>query len=146
MSTVFSNAALKTELLTDPLGLGYSTALTAGDDNTLADMLNQVREGGGFQVNRDPVTPGAIFGVIDPDEYAGLTSTNLQRLATAFTVPTINLGDDSILDIMTGIFPGGSLTNQAIVTLSKRQGSRAEVLWGTGLVITSNVVNTARTM
>lgn len=146
MSTAYSNAALKSELLTDPIGIGYATALANGDDNTLADMLNIKRDGGGFQVNRDPVTPGDVFAQITPTDYAALTSTNLQRLATAFTVPELDLAVSNVVEMLTGVFENGSTTNQAIILLSKRQGSRAEVLWGPGIVITANMVNTSRNM
>lgn len=143
MSVPFSNAALKTELLTDPASLGYAPHITAGDDNGLADLINMARSGGAYLVNRDPVTPGRLFAQIDPTEYAGLTTTNLQRLATAFAVPTLDLSVSNVLGILTGVFPNGSLTNQAIVTLSKRAGSRAEVLWGPGVIVNANIINTA---
>ncbi len=144
MTTVFSVAALKTELLTDPSGIGYSVPYQGGDDGGTSDLLNAIREGGAYQVDRDPVPPQRVFEVIDAEEYAALTVTDLARLQTAFTVPLLNLAVSSVQAILTGIFPNGSVTNLNILALSKRQGSRAEVLWGIGTGVTPNQVNLTR--
>ena len=141
----FSTAGLKTELETDPSGLGYLPHLTAGDDNGLADLLNAVRQGGGYQVARAPVQPQVLFQKIDPADFAALTSTDLQRLQLLVTLPSLDLSVSAILEKVTGVFAPGARTNQTVVQFASRDGSRAEVLWGPGSVITPNMVNLART-
>lgn len=139
--TIFSIAALHSELFTDPMQMGYDT--DSGDENALADALNVWREGGGYQVNRDPVTIPQIFSAITPDDFSGLTTTNLARLQTVFTLPTIDLAVSNVLENLAGIFGTNSPTQQAFLVLQKRQCSRAEVLWGKGTLVTINQIDQA---
>src|SRR5262245_51286210 len=116
----FSIQALHDELFTDPAGLDYDTG--GGDENALADALNMVRQGGCYQVDRDPVTTTQIFSLIDPDDYTALTTTQLAQLQTVFTLETVNLAVDNVRNNLANIFGSNSTTQQAIVALQKRQG------------------------
>lgn len=139
--TAFSIAALHDELFTDPMQLGYVPA--SGDENAMADTLNLRRDGGGYQVNRDPVTVQQIFSAITPDDFSGLTTTNLARLQTVFTLPEVDLAVSNVLENLAGIFGTNSPTQQAFLVLQKRQCSRAEVLWGQGTLVTINQIDQA---
>ncbi len=141
MTVPFSIAALHAELVTDPAGLGY--VLDSGDQNALADLLNVWRPGGSYQVDRDPVTVSQVFSVVAPDDFAALTSTQLAQLQTIFTLPTVNLAVGNVRDNLAGIFGTNSVTQQAILALQKREGSRAEALWGKGAFVTVNEIDQA---
>lgn len=140
---VFNTASLHAELFTDPLSLGYAGFISTGDDNSLSDLLNTHHSGGGFLVFADPVSPSVIFDVINPEDYTSLTTTDLARLQTIFTLPDVNLAVSATLDKVLGVFPNGSPSVLAITALQHRAGSRAEVLWGPGTVVTPNEVNEA---
>lgn len=140
----FTTASLIAELQADPLSLGYADFLSSGDDNAGSDVLNTLRSGGGFLVYADPVPPSALFDAIDPEDYTSLTTTDLARLQTIFTLAEVNLSESSTLTKVLGVFPNGSPSVLAITALQHRAGSRAEVLWGPGTVVTPNEVNEAR--
>lgn len=141
MATVFSIKALHDEIFTDPAHLGYDP--TAGDENALADALNLIRPGGGYQVPRDPVTVSDVFSLIAPDDFAALTTTKLAQLQAVFTLPTVDLAVPNVRDNLAGIFGTNSPTQHALLAYQYRQGSRAEVLWGKGTIISVNQIDQA---
>jgi hypothetical protein len=137
----FSIEALHAELFTDPMGLGYNTS--GDDDNAPSAMLNTIREGEAYLVDRDPVPTTEVFSLAAPDDFSALTDTQLARLQAIFTLQTINLADDNVRTNLANIFGNNSPTQHAIVAFRKRQGSRAEVLWGPGTVVMSDQVKQA---
>jgi hypothetical protein len=142
---------LATELNTDPAGLGYSPLVAAGRDAALVDALNQVRPGGAYAVDRERVPTYAIFAAVDAAEFLALTSTQLQQLTTILNAGQVDLSNANIRNILvccgagagTGIFANPSATRSNLIALAKRQGSRAEVLWGSGTVVTVRDVSLA---
>ena|ERR1051325_9099247 len=142
---------LATELNTDPAGLGYSPLVAAGRDAALVDALNQVRPGGAFQVDRERVPTYAIFASVDAAEFLALTSIQLQQLTTILNAGQVDLSNANIRNILvccgagagTGIFANPSATRTNLIALAKRQGSRAEVLWGSGTVVTGRDISLA---
>lgn len=141
MTTAFSIPALHDELFTDPASLGYEPG--GGDENGLADLLNQRHPAGAYQVDRDPVTVEDVFSLVTPEDFAALTATKLAQLQAIFTLPTLDLAADNVRQNLAGIFGSNSATQQAILALQKRAGSRAEVLWGKGAYVTTNQVSQA---
>lgn len=139
----FSIAGLHTELVTDPLSLGYAAIGGNQNQNGVADLLNIQHSGGGWQVARSPVTPADAFLLIDATEFASLTTTNLSRLLCILALPLIDFRQTNIQDICANIFPPGGPTRANFVNFITRDGSRAEVLWGPGKVITTNEINQA---
>lgn len=140
MAEMSSIAAITTELQTDPARLGYAPAMAAGDHNTLFGLLNSQRAGGGFLVNRDPVVPEKLFAEIEPADFEAMTVTELTRLQVLMTLPRIDLADVSTKAIVDGLFVNGALTRQNVAVLQKRAGSRAEVLFGEGTIVTLNQI------
>ena len=142
---------LATELNTDPAGLGYSPLVAAGRDAALVDALNQVRPGGAFQVDRERVPTWAIFGSIDAAEFLALTATQREQLLVLLNAGQVDLSNANIRNILvccgagagTGIFANPSATRTNLIALAKRQGSRAEVLWGSGTVVNGRDVSLA---
>lgn len=143
MSERFTIAALRAELLTDPAQLGYAGAVSEGDQNELVLLVNMARAGGGYQVNRAPVTPSEVFASIDSDDFLTLTTTDLARLQVILTVPRIDLSAGRIRAMVANVFQTGSATRQELAALQMREGSRAEVLWGAGKIVTLNEIDQA---
>src|SRR5262245_54381711 len=117
MTEALTAETLHDELFTDPANIGYAVAIEAGDENALFDMLNQVREGGAYLVDRDPVTVSQIFSVITPEDFVGLTTTQLAQLQTVFTLPTVNLAVENVRDNLANIFGTNSTTQQGVLAL-----------------------------
>ena len=140
MATVFSVSALQSELFLDPVRIGYAPWISAGDHNGVYDLVNRPTSGGAFQVNRDPVVPEIMFGEMDPADFEAMTTTQLARLQVLMVLPSINLADTSTKAIVDGLFANGSVTRQQLSLLQKREGSRAEVLWGEGCIVTLNQI------
>jgi hypothetical protein len=139
--------ALRNELLADPRAYGYQAFRDNGDDLSLAELLNRVRDGsGGFaaiQIRRADISPDELLNVLDlrdlsvppsvpsPALAAAWLESALQAPRLAITVPggsTDNLIKDN-LDLLVGNTNGSQTRLNA---LARRNGSRAEELFGTG--------------
>lgn len=137
--------ALKTELNTDPKTLGIAAKLSVGDDQGIADLLNAIHASGGdFQVNREPVAPSVIVTKIAPEDFQAMTTSQQGQLALLFVISALNLSDTNTFTNLTGCFPNDGDTIRNLTLLQKRQGSRAEVLFGNGVVVTSSDVAHAK--
>jgi hypothetical protein len=139
----FTIALLKAELTTDPASLGYAPFVTNQDDNALSDLLNTARGGGGFQVARDPVGGDELFEQVDPTDFSVLTTTQLAQLQVLLTLRRLDMRRPAIRTILAGIFPTGAATRAAFTAFLTRNGSRAEVLWGPGKIVTTNEIDQA---
>jgi hypothetical protein len=130
---------LHDELLTDPLAIGYNVPPESYVDNNndaaLAPMLNEVRTGTAFQVN-NVISSAKLWEVIVSDELTALVATQRTLLQIALLVPSYDLGVSEVQKKLGDIFPAGSVTRTNLQALQKRQGSRAEVLYHRGMVIT----------
>lgn len=125
-------AALKAELTNDPQVLGLTAAMAVGDHGTAAKLLNQIRAGGAYQVDRENVLTYMLFASIDATEFSTLTVLQLTQLQVILSAGQVDLGKANIRAMLSAIFPPAGPTRTALAVLAKRQGSRAEVIWGTG--------------
>src|SRR5262245_29627954 len=129
---------LKTELQTDPLTLGYNIDPTYyvqnNNDAALAPMLNAMGTGTAFQVD-NVITNAQLWGAIVSDELTALVTQQRTLLQIALQVPSYDLGVTETKKKLGDIFPAGSVTRSNLQALQKRQGSRAEVLFGRGTTI-----------
>jgi hypothetical protein len=130
---------LHDELTTDPLALGYNVAptfyVTNNDDAALTPMLNLVREGVAFQV-ANVINGAKLWEVIVSDELTALATPQRTLLQIALQVASYDLGIAEVLKKLGDIFPPGSVTRSNLQALQKRQGSRAEVLFHRGMILT----------
>jgi hypothetical protein len=127
--------ALKTELTTDPAGLGY--AGKSHEDQ--AALINKPQR----TVNREQFSGADLASCLDPVEFAALTAvqrTWLQMLTTANGMLTLfaSLRQD-IRAVLATATKSLAKFNQTI----NRSGSRAEEL-GLGSVTTSDVADALR--
>lgn len=150
---------LNTEITTDPLGLGYAPFVASGNDQGIADLLNRkndaylvivpvipvsrVLEWAGTRHGAASSPMKAITAAANDDSspvqdvaqvalrvFGTLQSIDLSRLATAGMVQGLTLA---------GIFT--SAQRDALLALQNvSPSSRAEVLFGAGVLLTSNDV------
>lgn len=152
---------LKTELATDPSGLGYATPFAQGSDGKLADLLNQRR--GTITLQRSDVAATEILQAVD---YADLVAPavpaspaaaelRIERLAICFLSSLSVLGavrlrndDNSLTPIganLNAIVKNPSPTRTRILAIMQRtQCSRAEQVFGYGFVVSMDDVSASR--
>jgi len=129
--------ALQTEILTDPVGIGYAPYVTDGNDVLVAALLNEVRVAAPtFTINRGEVPSQKVVNEFDATEFGALVTEQLQRLSILTQFGTVDLGDATVRQILGAIFPLGGPTRTNLTALATRPCSRGEFLFGAGTVIT----------
>jgi len=142
----FSLQALHDEIEADALALGYKSGAVWNGDRAIADLLNAKN----YTVDRASISMGDIRSVVPFDEYDGLLIDEQEWLRWLTT------GDGELPvtpEIKTKLAEengGGGIwaiadtdAPAAIKGLIETPGSRAEVLWGQGTVITASNVGGA---
>lgn len=120
--------ALKTELLTDPLALGFS-----GLSNTAAaDKLNEVpaNPAVGRQLERDIVPTWEVFEATVPAEWAALSAAEKQRYQSMLAMGSVNLKKPNTRLALASIFGAATTTRANLIALQNIAASRAAVLFG----------------
>jgi hypothetical protein len=141
VSAECTDAALFTEVSTDPATLAYATAYgqpvilgSKGNDQALLDALNLVRQGAQFQIQRTLMPAYEIAALMNPAEFEALTDVKRQQLVSLFAPLQVDVSSQNMRDILfngpTSIFPNPGATRTALINAVKRQGSRAEVVCG----------------
>jgi hypothetical protein len=148
---------LETELVTDPQSIGFATFITTGNDSALADAINLVRAGGGYVVSKGLVKRDEFLGTWG-DVIDGIRTISDATLKAKWTwrldklllaKDTVDYGGglaagffaDMVTDALVGA--GGAITSGDVTARTTRQGSRAEVLWGPGTVVTLRDISLA---
>lgn len=140
-----SYSALKNEIINDPNGLGYSTPYNLGNDDGVAALLNSVGAGAAYSIFKNSVPIADLLKNFVPAEFNALTAVQVAKLQLLFAgSATIDPSDANTRSIFQTFLSAatGTLTNFA--ALIKRQGSRAEVLFGIGTSISGSDVAAAR--
>ena len=143
--------ALKTELLTDPSGLGYAASVSSGDDVTTAAVLNVAR--GAITIRRADINVQEFWNAIDVADFTALPGAPtvaqlsserrflawLSGLAALQTVRLLNDDgtDTPVVTNLKAMFPAGSATRTRLLALAIRNGSRAEQLFGVDTIVGS---------
>lgn len=150
----FTPSQLTTELNNDSASLNYVSYVNAGNDAGLMDVLNLVRPGAGYVVSKGVVSQDSFLGTW-ADVIAGFPFIADATIKTRWTwfhqallIPkaTIDLNDPQITGFFTQMITdglngtSGPLTNDDVNARTTRQGSRAEVVWGTGCRVTDRDV------
>lgn len=131
-------ATLRTELLTDPAGLGYA----GKSDYACAGLLNTVR--GSIAVARDTIPTWMVLDAVAQADLAALTANQLQTLHIVISAGEVSIASANIRAIMSALFPAGSVTRANLVAIVNRTGTRAEQLFGVGTAVTDGDVARAR--
>jgi hypothetical protein len=131
---------LKQEFLNDPMSLGYSTNLSSRNDIGLCSLINEIRDGDDYLINR---------GRITKDEFIELTTSmvfnlmlekkngnpNAQFWLEVFdrlvaNSDTINCNDQALASILDQMSADGLISSGGVRFIKLKQGSRAEILFG----------------
>lgn len=122
--------SLKTELISDPLGRGYSGFT---DEQAMTD-LNTV-----YRTRTVTTVPGsAIFNATDDTEYSALTDVEKDRWLALCAVLEIDVSSGVAKALEAEIFGPGTTTRSNLSALKTEDISRAEEL-GFGVVKTGDV-------
>ncbi len=129
--------ALKAELDNDPAARGYAGT----QDAEAAVLLNEIQSG--LTINRTTASTREIREAVEVGDWT--SRSDAQRAAMMFLTggEALNPNHANIIAAFQAIFTATTtLTNLA--TLQTRDGSRAEELWGDGVVIRHQDVAIAR--
>jgi hypothetical protein len=137
--------ALKTELQTDPKSLGYAPFLAAGNNNALANILNEPRDSSSgtgdpdYEVTVNGVRARDAIKAIVPAEYAALTQAKRDGWRDILVLAQIEGGlipntDTDIRSFIQDIW-ATTVTLGNLALLETRDGSRAEALFGADTVV-----------
>ena len=112
--------ALKTEVTTDPLALGYS-AMT---DQEVSDSLNNP----GRPRERDIGSSHEVFEAIVPAEYASLDAAKKGRLSMILSMGEVKLSGANTRSALAGMFGAGTTRDNLIALQDDTPVSRAQEL------------------
>lgn len=118
-------SGLKTEVQTDPAGIGYGSWASAADDLRIAGLINDATK---RTIARTLVPSWEVAGAFDATEYAALTQIQLSRLAPIVSGTVVNAQNVNIRTILAAIFPQGGPTRTALLALQSQTVSRATEL------------------
>jgi hypothetical protein len=149
MTTPYTPLALKNEITADPLAVGYGPKYLAGDDYTVAMLLNATTGVGAATMLAGWLTRGAVLKGVVPgtDQLAtGLTLSGAAISAALNTKwtnrfaalrggdPAIQV-DSGFMGLVNGLVSDGLMTQAYVDAFTKKTGSRAEALFGVDTVI-----------
>jgi len=126
--------ALKTELTSDPAGLGY--AGKSHEDQAI--LINKPQR----TIDVGLINGGVLVSCLDKTEFAALAAADkayLNLFVTAGDVPM----SANVRQALRALFPAGSETRNRINAATRRNGSRAEEL-GLGRVTESDVADSLK--
>lgn len=121
---------LQTELVVDPLHL-YVGLSNHGD---MASQCNS-RSAVSALIEISYVKPEDAQAAVIGSEYAALTAVQRDMWGTIVGLPQIPVSNTNIRQQVTNVWSAGTTTRANLVALQFRRGSRAEQLWGEGVVI-----------
>lgn len=130
-------AALKTEIQTDPLGLGYDVSptfyVTNEDDMAVAGLLNEVG-GSSETIEPDFVSAADAQAAVLGSEWAGLSDVKQRGWLAIVGLGEIPVKNANIRAQITAIWDPGT-TRDNLIALQTRDASRAEALFGEGVTV-----------
>ena len=127
-------AALKTEIETDPAGIGYPPWVEDGTAGAvakqIADLLNADRQVSGFR--RHAVRSADVRATFDPTELAAVASADIQILQLYVVGDVlVNFDDINVETLLRETFPNPSTTRTNLIALAQK-ATRAWELFAQG--------------
>jgi hypothetical protein len=122
---------LKTELATDPAGLGYTS-----DDPTCATLLSTVGLSG-ETIDREVIDGQELSAAVVMSEYMVLSAAEQRAWMTVLAAGSgqIDVSNTNIRSQIQAIWGAGTTTRANLVALQTRGASRTEVLFGIGVSV-----------
>ena len=143
----FSLQALHDEIEADPMGLGYKDGADWKEDAEIVALINALEGPGAAQIMRKLIMPSEIWNSIPYSEYETYGASKREWLDTALELAggsgVIDANDSVVYDNLIAVFPAGSDARANLLSKIRRTGSRAEVLWDEGTVVTISQVGHA---
>lgn len=138
---VINLGQLKTELATDPKGLGYSSL----SDREAANKLNEV---GASSEMVDVVQVSALEmqSTVVGSEFASLSATAQRAWLAIVGLGRVPVKNINLRGQILSIWGASTTTRTNLATLQTKSATRAEVLFGEGVSITQSDVQKAREM
>jgi hypothetical protein len=160
MTTPFTVALLTTELNTDPAAMGYASLITAKIPDPIVSLINSTTSPGAASVTAAGVQPGGSFSITRFQMMNALAVPIYGKMAGAGVIAkaaqwaavftyvfplydTFDLTQANMTTMLAQMVTDGLLTSGQSTAITSRTGSRAEVLWGAGCVVTRQQVNQA---
>lgn len=133
---VFSIAALRTEINTDPKALGYATLKArANGPESVAAKLNE-RGASAETVIVAYLQVEDVVAALVRAEYDALATAGKDYLNVVLRAPRVKSGDATLRAQLGALFATGTTTRANLLALATRSASRAEALWGEGVAVT----------
>lgn len=135
--------ALTTEINTDPKSLGYATLRTQTNaPEAVAARLNEVGASA-ETLTRTWVERAEALAVIVGSEVTALAQANRDLLALVLADPKIKTGSATMRTTLGGVFAAGTTSRTNLTALATRSASRAEIVFGEGVLVTASQVSQA---
>lgn len=143
----YTAANLKTEVQTDPKSLGFAADVTATNWPDIANKLNDPNSAGNGPVYHGDITGAQLLAAVDPTELGALSSTDQGTFRFYADSADVVISDSKLQTWLGNTFTQASQPNShaALAALQIRTGSRAEVLFGAGTIVSNNDVQFAMT-
>lgn len=129
---------LKTEITTDPVGLGYA----GKTDKEVADTMNLVRDT--ITIDVDRVSNEGLLAAVVGSEFMALTAEKQRGWLAIMALDNVPVRNTNIRGQIAAIWGAATTTRQNLLDLQTKDGSRAEAIWGDGAKVTHLDVAKAR--
>lgn len=138
---------LNTELTTDPAHLGYGPLVKSGNDQGIATLLNAPNAGPVAISRTDNASFVSAFLPCLP-AIAGLQDSAKKEMYwkiwdAILAMPQITFSNPNVSGMLAVAVADGIVTQEQAQSFLQRQGSRAEILFGAGVVVTTSDVSFA---
>lgn len=137
---MISYTSLKAEILADPVALGYATLWSSGQDFKLAELMNTVQSN--LTVHSGLIQSYLLVNAVLPSDWTGTTPIERSRFQSMVAAGQVDTANANVRTALTALFPLGTSSRSALLSLTTRTGSRAEQLFGQP--VTSNDIAQAR--
>jgi len=135
---ITSLTALKNEINNDPRALGYAGKTSAQQ----AAILN-AQSGDTLSINA-LLDAYQVINATDPTEWAALSAQEKQRFQTITGAGQVDVSNANVRGQFQAMFGAGTATRAALLALTNRQVTRAEKLFGVGMIIAYYDVDRAK--
>lgn len=139
----YSVSLLITELKTDPLSLGYAALISADNIAALSALLNSRSGQGTGPVAGDTLNAVQFRDLIDPTDAGNMLASATTALVFHVGALDVDVGNPKRQAILNTILSQYSATLANVQATYTRTGSRAEVLWGNGTIVSDSDIESA---
>ena len=137
---------LQSEITSDPLSIGYAPFISSGNDQAIADLLNQKQYRGPVPISElsSYCLTNGLIGTLQvacqatgvPDQIKGLCITVTTLLKNDYRLSTCDTDNVAFMTICDALISSSLMSSQNktdIIAMGNNRLSRSEVLFGIGL-------------